>query len=607
MPNPLYARRPVRLALLACLCALTVATAEAHVDEHPSVHDTVNGVLTRLKREMPMDALRALTRESAVAFLTTDERNVLGSEHLSFTTSAPATVYVIHDVGLGDDPFWLEGRDFTETGLEVSIDGDRFDVWQKDFDAGFVGLGVNSLQGGYEHYVVAVTASGGGAAPDLSNMYPGYNTLATAATGVKAFADRDDTIDALPDALTGATLIQTSRDDRGDGQILNVMHFTDYPGTHFPDQVTLTWSEDPKTTVTVQWRTSLDVTRGVVQYATSRSHNSFTPGGASTVVATTELLETPETVNDPFCNRHTAVLRGLDPGTAYVYSVGDGTAVATTELAEFTTAPDGVEPFSFVYMGDAQNGLDRWGTLVHNAFRARPDAAFYVMAGDLVNRGNDRDDWDSFFHNADGIFNRRPLVPAIGNHENQGGHPALYLEEFTLPDNGPDTIESERAYSFTYSNALFVILDSNLDPADQTEWLDAQLAASDATWKFMVYHHPAYSSKPNRDNKSLRELWGSIFDKYHVDMALQGHDHAYLRTHPMKDGEAVATPAEGTVYIVSVSGTKMYDQDDPDYEAYGMTNVATYQVLDIRISGNQMVYRAYDIDGALRDELVIQK
>ncbi|MAF11277.1 hypothetical protein CMK11_12570 [Candidatus Poribacteria bacterium] len=532
---------------------------------------------------------------------------MLASEHLSFTVSTAATVYVIHDAGLGDDPYWLADGQFAKTDMSVVIDGDTFDVWSKEFDAGFVGLGVNSLQGGYEHYAVAVKAIDANATLAVADLYPAYNEVGSAAIGVQPFVERDDEIESLPDALAGATLIRTSRDDRNDGQLLNVFRFTDYPATGFPDQVVLTWSEDPKTTVTVQWRTSVGVTQGVVAYARRRDHNSFTPATPATVPAETVRLETPETVNDPVSNRHTAVLRGLEPGTAYVYTVGDGTEAATTEIAEFTTAPDGVVPFSFVYMGDAQNGLDRWGSLVHDAFRERPDAAFYVMAGDLVNRGNDRDDWDSFFHNAAGIYDRRVLVPAIGNHENQGGHPTLYLDNFTLPQNGPEGVEPERAYSFTYSNALFVILDSNIDPAGQTEWLDARLAESDATWKFMVYHHPAYSSKPNRDNRSLRTLWGAIFDKYHVDMALQGHDHAYLRTHPMHAEARVDTPAEGTVYIVSVSGTKMYDQDDPDYEAFGMTNTATYQVLDIRISGNHLVYRAYDTKGDLRDELVIEK
>jgi hypothetical protein len=318
-------------------------------------------------------------------------------------------------------------------------------------------------------------------------------------------------------------------------------------------------------------------------------------------------METPMLLNDPIVHRHTAVIRGLAPGTTYVYSVGDGSQENWTELAEFTTAPDRAQPFSFIYMGDAQNGLDRWGTLVRNAFRSRPDAAFYLMAGDLVNRGAERNDWDSLFHNATGVFDRRTLVPAIGNHECQGGRPKLYLDQLTLPRNGPPGLEPERVYSFEYANALFVVLDSNLDPAQQAPWLERTLANTKATWKFAVYHHPAYASGGNRDNPELRQAWTPIFDKYHLDLALQGHDHAYLRTYPLKAHQRVSSPKEGTVYVISVSGTKMYQQPKRDYTEVGMTNVATYQVLDIQISGNRLVYRAYDIDGKQRDELVIEK
>jgi hypothetical protein len=92
-----------------------------------------------------------------------------------------------------------------------------------------------------------------------------------------------------------------------------------------------------------------------------------------------------------------------------------------------------------------------------------------------------------------------------------------------------------------------------------------------------------------------------------MDMVLQGHDHAYLRTYPMKNNERVASPKEGTFYIVSVSGIKMYEQGLRDYTERGFTNIATYQTLDIQISGNRLVYRAYDIDGNLKDEVIIEK
>jgi hypothetical protein len=306
-------------------------------------------------------------------------------------------------------------------------------------------------------------------------------------------------------------------------------------------------------------------------------------------------------------HRHTAVLRGLEPDTAYSYRVGAAIGAAWTQPAEFTTAPSSVRPFSFIYMGDAQNGLDQWGRLVHGAHRLRPDVAFYMMAGDLVNRGAERDDWDSLFANAAGVYDRRALIPAIGNHECQGGQPTLYLKLFSLPENGPAALAPERAYAFKYSNALFVILDSNVPPESQAEWLDQQLRRSRAAWKFVMYHHPAYSSHSARDNKSIRDVWVPIFDRHHVDMVLQGHDHAYLRTYPMHGNQRVASPREGTIYVVSVSGTKMYPQAERYYTEVGFTNTATFQVLDIHIVGDRLHYRAYDAAGTVRDEFVIDK
>jgi hypothetical protein len=325
------------------------------------------------------------------------------------------------------------------------------------------------------------------------------------------------------------------------------------------------------------------------------------------VPAVTAALSSPSTVNNPTVNRHTVELTGLKPGTAYVYRVGTGDGRTWSEPREFTTAPPGPAPFSFMYLGDAQNGLDTWGRLLRGAFKARPDAAFYLLAGDLVNRGNERDDWDDFFENAQGVFERRTLVPVIGNHECQGGLPTMYLDQFTLPRNGPPGVTVERAYAFEYGHALFVILDSNLPPESQAAWLEETLARSRARWKFVAYHHPAYSSAPNRDNRAVREVWVPIFDRYGVDLALQGHDHAYLRTHPLRGGQPVTNAAEGTTYIVSVSGTKMYDQAKRPETVVGFTKVATWQVLDLELDGDRLTYRAYDAAGQLRDQFVIQK
>jgi acid phosphatase type 7 len=592
-----------RLLLIALLFP---SLCLAHVGTHPSVHDTVASVLERMRNELPAEALVGMTPEHAYDVLTDEERHVLATQHITFTVNVPVIVSIFRDVRQPELPFWLQAESYQQAAGQANVDGKVFEIWKKEFDAGEVGLGVNSLSGAGDHYFVGIEPQTPGDAVEITNIYPGQHTLGVLRTGAMPYSNSSAALRELPEDLEGQILLRGHTGRRREGQITNVFMLTQYPATTTPDHVVLTWHDDPRSTQALQWRTSLDVDGGAVRYQVKPAAGQPRPDAWNTVEAATQVLKNEILVNDPLCHRHTVVLSGLEPDTTYVYEISNGSAWGAA--AEFATAPDTVRPFKFVYMGDAQNGLDTWGNLVQDAHQKQPDAEFYIMAGDLVNRGNERNDWDSFFHNATGIFDRRQLVPCLGNHEYQGDlGPWMYHELFRLPRNGPDTIPPERAYAFEYSNALFVILDSNLPAETQTAWLEEQLAGTDATWKFVAYHHPAYSSGPRRDNVGVRNLWGALFDKYHVDLALQGHDHAYLRTYPMHNQQRVESAAEGTIYIVSVSGTKFYEQGDYDYTEVGMTNLSTYQVLDIEIDGNKLTYKAYDIDGTVRDEFVIEK
>lgn len=380
---------------------------------------------------------------------------------------------------------------------------------------------------------------------------------------------------------------------------------TNFPASARPDQICLTWNGDPRNSIAVQWRTGLSIEKGVVQYrAKAESEDAVRE-----VEAERSTLTDPLIANDPSVNRYTATLSGLSPGTAYLYRVGTGSDDGWGEWTEFSTAPDGPVSFSFIYMGDPQVGLAEWGRFLEQMNAAHPEAAFYVIAGDLVNRGNYREEWDAFFAAAEGLFDRRPVVPTIGNHEySRGINPQLYLDHFSLPLNGPEKLPKEHTYSFQYSNTFFLVMDSNLPAVQQREWLQGQLANSDATWKFAVHHHPVYSSSPRRDNPLIRLHWASLYDEYHVDMALQGHDHAYLRTPPMRAGKPVDSHSEGTYYVVSNSGSKHYEQDPRDYTAVGFTKTPTYQIVEIETGEvDKMTYRAFDNEGVMRDEVIIEK
>ncbi|MDZ4861090.1 MAG: metallophosphoesterase family protein [Candidatus Hydrogenedentes bacterium] len=374
--------------------------------------------------------------------------------------------------------------------------------------------------------------------------------------------------------------------------------------TEQPDQLCLTWSGAPQTTQTVQWRTSTAVEDGWVQWRVKDAG----PETAVELPASRAVLEDKMLINDPVIHRFTCVMTGLRPATLYTYRAGSKQKNTWTEWADFTTAPDTIADFSFNYLGDPQLGLEYWGKLIGKANEQYSAAAFYVVAGDLVNSGSWRNEWDKFFDAGKDVFNQRPIVPVLGNHDyDKKSVPRLYLESFAVHENGPPSIGPERAYSFMYSNALFVVLDSNRDLHEQTPWLEQQLKNSKATWKFAAYHHPSYPSAPHRENAYVRDTWGELFDRYHVDIAFTGHDHAYLRTFPMRDNARVASAEDGTYYIVSVSGKKYYEQEPHTYADVAFANVSTYQIIDITTNPDRLAYRCYDFDGVLRDELIIEK
>jgi 3',5'-cyclic AMP phosphodiesterase CpdA len=266
-----------------------------------------------------------------------------------------------------------------------------------------------------------------------------------------------------------------------------------------------------------------------------------------------------------------------------------------------------------LYLGDAQTGLEGWGRLLQKATSRHSAIDFILLAGDLVDRGNERSNWDHFFLRAAGVFDRVPVMPCVGNHEYLDVGPRLYRAYFELPRNGPSGIAPDLAYHFETGDACFAVLDSTLTAYDteaaarQAEWLDRVLAQTDATWKFVMLHHPIYPSHPWRDIPGLRERLVPIFDKHHVDFVLQGHDHAYQRTYPLRAHDRAPAPACGTIYLMAVSGDKFVEQTDRPYVEVGLTGVSTYQVFEIEPGTNRLTYRAWTFDGTVVDELSIAK
>ncbi|MCH2383959.1 MAG: fibronectin type III domain-containing protein, partial [Pedosphaera sp.] len=364
-------------AALATLL-FSVTLGQAHVGPHPSVHDTVAGIIDRFRKTVPQKELLAMSAAEAKSLLTEKELHILATEHVTFRVNVPVKVIIIRDADMGDKPFWLKERDFKPMGFKITIQETAVDFWLKDFEAGRIGLGVNSLTGGDAHYIVALMPLKPEPKLEVTELYPGQLRVGALKDGIQPFVDRPETLPklpVLPGVLAGLTVIRTQYESRDDAKLINLFRNTNHPALAKPDQVTLTWSGDPQTTQSIQWRTGPSVPGGQVQWVKKSAYNRFQPARPKLAKARTFKMEDANLMNDPVVHRHTVALTGLEPGTAYLYSVGDGSNDSWSEMAEFTTAPGRTEPFSFVYMGDAQNGLDRWGSLVQGAFRQRPDAA----------------------------------------------------------------------------------------------------------------------------------------------------------------------------------------------------------------------------------------
>jgi len=95
-------------------------------------------------------------------------------------------------------------------------------------------------------------------------------------------------------------------------------------------------------------------------------------------------------MNDRVIRRHKVEIGGLAPATTYRYQVGDGTENGWSQWRRTTTAPKAGSPYRIMYLDNAQCGLENWGVLLHDAVKRHPDIGAILLAGDLVDRGNER-------------------------------------------------------------------------------------------------------------------------------------------------------------------------------------------------------------------------
>ncbi|MCL4797437.1 MAG: fibronectin type III domain-containing protein [Bryobacteraceae bacterium] len=377
-----------------------------------------------------------------------------------------------------------------------------------------------------------------------------------------------------------------------------------YRPSIFPDRIIVNWTEDPATGFSVTWRTTTQVTAASAEIAEAEDGREFA-GKARRLNAMTQLYQT----DLGLAHGHSVTFINLKPSTDYLYRVGDGENWSA--WSRIRTASRTAEPLTFIYLGDAQSGiLPMWSRVIREAYAHAPQARFIVHAGDLINNALRDQEWGEWHQGAGWVNQMVPSVAVPGNHEYGRSAPEEerrltpnWRAQFTMPANGVEGLEGTNYY-IDIQGLRMIALNSYEKQQEQAAWLERVLSANPNQWTVATFHHPIYSTAQRRDNKALRELWQPIFDKYRVDLVLNGHDHVYGRTRPVTAADEASGKA-GTVYVVSVSGIKFYELARKGVFDRVAEDTQLFQI--IRIDGGRLSYECRTAGGQLYDAFELEK
>ncbi len=300
----------------------------------------------------------------------------------------------------------------------------------------------------------------------------------------------------------------------------------------------LSWYSDPTSTMTIQWHTPFGEHEHTIDLQ-SLEGNWETVDSQHTDVEETVI--------------HQVSLENLNPNTEYAFRIGND-----PKVYRFRTAPANLEePLRFVIGGDVYSNKKCFKQMSQTVLKHDPH--FAVLGGDIAyarpyhpfqSSGLRRwtsflKDWKEIMITPEGRIIPFLIVP--GNHDIAPDDYELFFSLFAFPKK-----QLYRTVDFGSYLTLFLLDTGHFHPIEgqQTLWLEKTLSAhTPVPYTFAVYHEAAYPSfYPYQATtpKKIRKNWVPLFEKYHLLAAFEHHNHAFKRTHPIKDNQI---DPEGVVYI----------------------------------------------------------
>lgn len=375
-------------------------------------------------------------------------------------------------------------------------------------------------------------------------------------------------------------------------------------GSETPYNINVNMGEDPTHARGFAWHTHPSVDQTVVEIVKKSEFTGFDEPNVKQTSGENYLFNTLDVGT---IRVHKATVNDLEPGTTYVYRVGDGKGHYGPQ-GSFQTAETAGDQLKFLYFADSQGSSEAdfklWGNTVQKATQEHPNAEFIVQAGDMVEKGFNEKEWNLWFKEAQEAFLNTTLIGAIGNHEVMGSRGNDdFLAHFNQPGNGVPSLKGTN-FSFDYKDAHFMVLNSEYQYEEQKQWLEQDLANTTKKWKIAIFHRGPYGSI--YDTAEVRNLWAPVLEENKVDLVLNGHDHIYLRTHLMK-GKQVSEDGEGTTYVIAgSSGPKFYSLTARDWQKV-TDEEKTQMYASVEISGDDLKMVTKTVGGRVVDEFILSK
>ena len=379
------------------------------------------------------------------------------------------------------------------------------------------------------------------------------------------------------------------------------------------DPVTLTETtflfnatEDGSATKNITWLSDPTVTeRQFLRWRVQGTEN-----WTASTPATTE-LRTFVTGGYQAANVNSVTLGGLVAGTTYEYQAAAGDKWPDT-VESFTAGAPGASQKFFV-LGDIQAEDTTNITRIFEKLRAG-GYDFGIQTGDAVDKPTQFTELNGVV----GLLNAEQLgsadvIHVLGNHEFEGdGNADIAGSVFALPAHSMGS-----CWSTTYGDVYVAVINYSGNAGDMktaAEWLVQDAKASDATWKILTVHQPAYYTNAKGGNAPMTAYIPAAAEAAGIDVVFSGHDHSFARTNPLKAGEIDAE--DGVYYyICGSSGEKSYSinsQNVFDYSKVFAKATTEFNAVYLSVEATQarMTINVYDVkaDGSeqLLDSLTLK-